>query len=614
MHAGLAVAICALCAARSHAQTTTPQRADSAAIDPATPVAKPAPADAPGAEPPKQKSSARPKKKTPKSAAKPAPKAAAPAPTTQAASAEQVAAERAALEKEKTDVQQLRTTTLKLIKAMVARGLLPREEAEQLVSEADRGAIVPDRPIAPLPAQIAARPANAPAQAEPSVENDDPESEQNAVRVPYVPELVRNQIRDQIREEVVAQAKAERWALPNTLPQWLDRISLEGDLMLRYEGDRYGPGNTPALTYNAITGSDVSNTTQNTDRLRYRARIGLLARITQTWTGGIGLASGDTNTPLATLQTLGTYAERGPISIDRAYLKWEPNERWTLSGGRMANPYFHTDLTWDPDLGFEGAYGTYRPRFTERVSGFFTAGGYIVQYQSPTPETPDPKNKFLIGLQAGANWDIDKDLKLLAALSYYGYRNISGIPNTTLNSHANDWTAPAFKQKGNTLFNIDNDADPTTNLYALASKFQILSLAGKLDLLQFDPFNIRLTGEFAKNIGFDQSEILQRTGLYVEPATTAWRAGFAFGKLEVKEWKDWQVFADYRRIGADSLLDAFVDSEFYLGGTNTRGYSIGGMLGLDHNVWVRLRWMSADEVRGPPLAIDVLQLDLNARF
>ena len=64
----------------------------------------------------------------------------------------------------------------------------------------------------------------------------------------------------------------------------------------------------------------------------------------------------------------------------------------------------------------------------------------------------------------------------------------------------------------------------------------------------------------------------------------------------------------------DAVLDAFNDSDFHRGGTDAEGYSIGGELGLLKNTWARLRYLSADEIDGPPLGIDVLQIDLNAKF
>ena len=66
--------------------------------------------------------------------------------------------------------------------------------------------------------------------------------------------------------------------------------------------------------------------------------------------------------------------------------------------------------------------------------------------------------------------------------------------------------------------------------------------------------------------------------------------------------------------GIEKPVDAFADSDFGLGGTNLKGYFVGGNVGLGDNVWATLRWMSANGIAGVPYAVDVLQVDLNARF
>jgi hypothetical protein len=60
--------------------------------------------------------------------------------------------------------------------------------------------------------------------------------------------------------------------------------------------------------------------------------------------------------------------------------------------------------------------------------------------------------------------------------------------------------------------------------------------------------------------------------------------------------------------------DAFTDSDFHLGGTNARGFIVGGSLGLARNTWLGLRWLSANEVTGAPYSVDVVQLDLSTEF
>ena len=61
-------------------------------------------------------------------------------------------------------------------------------------------------------------------------------------------------------------------------------------------------------------------------------------------------------------------------------------------------------------------------------------------------------------------------------------------------------------------------------------------------------------------------------------------------------------------------MDAFTDSDFHLGGTNAKGYTLHGSIGLGRNTSLQLRWLSATEVSGPPLAVDVIHVDLSAKF
>ncbi|MBV8512065.1 MAG: putative porin, partial [Xanthobacteraceae bacterium] len=93
-----------------------------------------------------------------------------------------------------------------------------------------------------------------------------------------------------------------------------------------------------------------------------------------------------------------------------------------------------------------------------------------------------------------------------------------------------------------------------------------------------------------------------------------WLARVTVGNTEIKHLWDWNVHAGYKYLQSDATIDAFTDPDFGLGGTNLKGYFIGGNLGLSENVWMTLRWMSANNISGSPYAVDVLQADLNAKF
>ena len=70
----------------------------------------------------------------------------------------------------------------------------------------------------------------------------------------------------------------------------------------------------------------------------------------------------------------------------------------------------------------------------------------------------------------------------------------------------------------------------------------------------------------------------------------------------------------FARRRSDAVLDAFTDSDFHLGGTNAKGYFVGGGLSIAKDVDLSARWLSAREVTGAPYSVDVIQVDLNGRF
>ncbi len=64
----------------------------------------------------------------------------------------------------------------------------------------------------------------------------------------------------------------------------------------------------------------------------------------------------------------------------------------------------------------------------------------------------------------------------------------------------------------------------------------------------------------------------------------------------------------------DAVVDGFCDSDFGGGGTNLKGYTIGGNLALNQRVWLGLRWMGSDSIAGPTFDEDIVQFDINAKF
>jgi hypothetical protein len=442
-----------------------------------------------------------------------------------------------------------------------------------------------------------------------------------AVRVPYVPESTKREIREQIKAEVLAQARDERWGEPGALPDWLDWLRFEGDLRVRYQGDRYDPDNAPAaiLYDDSFIGgaigtnyADVINTTEDRSRLRIRARLGVNARFGTEWTGALRLSTGSIVGPVSTSSTAGDPNDRYGLKLDRAFMRWAPTDWGSISAGRAPNPFFTTEALFAPDLGFDGVSGTVAPRFGDAWRLVGTAGWFVLRENSLSAD------RSMNALQLAAEWRPSPRFGARLAVGRFRYNNEEGVSDTTnfgAPSYALTEYERGFRQKGNTLFRINNaplDIGPPR--WGLASQFDVEQVHLAFDVGHFAPVNISLTSDMFRNRGFDQNDIVARTGFDITRGTKGWLHRLTLGSPALRARHDWQLSFGWRRIEKDATLDAFTDPDFVLGGTNVRGYSIGLAYGVDRNVNLGARWLSGREVEGPPYAVDVLQFDVNMRF
>ena len=532
--------------------------------------------------------------------------------------------------------------TINLIRLLVQQGVLKQEQADGLIAQAEKEARQARQ--ASTATAVAAGPAAAPGD----------------VRVQYVPAAVRDQIRDQVKAEVMATAKQENWAQPNTFPEWVSRISFDGDIRLRDES-RYFSGNNSneIVDYAKLNDSGPYDVNKNTntklppllntreDRenlFRLRARLGMKAVISPEWTAGIRLGTGNDNNPVSTTQTLGGGFGKKDIWLDQGYLTWKTTDYMTLTAGRFANPFYSTDMMYSGDLNFDGVAAIFNHKLNSDWGLFGTLGAFPVEYSPDTATTngfdkDESENKWLFGGQIGADWKINRSNSLKGSMAYYHFGDIQGERSSPCSPWAGqpacdtDGTRLAFMQKGNSVFLLrDITPNPATpgltpqpQFVGLASKFNVLDLNLAWDSELPEDLKLRSQTNFIHNLAYDKGEMLKRSeGQIVnnlnrdgqfESGGNALLVQFTLGSaLEMRKKGDWNVLAGYKYIQPDALPDGFNDSSFHLGGTNAKGYFIGANYGLDKNIYASARWLSASEVYGAPFEVDVMQLELNTRF
>lgn len=539
---------------------------------------------------------------------------------------------------ERESLEGLRQTTLALIELLVANGTLPRDKADALLAEARRRGEAAGAVAAAAGAAGATGAATAAAAA-------------NTVRVPYVPQVVRDQIRNEVREEVLARARVERWGVPNATAEWTDRISIEGDMRLRLQSDRQGRDNpapqdlyaasaggltrVPDLAAADATGLALGNSQDDRQRVRLRARLAVNARIADNVTAGLRLATGSATDRVSTNQTLGQNFNRYQFLLDRAFIRWAPTDWLSLTGGRMANPWFSTDLVWSDNLNFEGvSAGLSLPAQSNAAfRPFATVGWFPVR-----EDAPPRKGRSIVGAQVGAQWDVSPRLQLKFGLAVYDFRHFEGQVDPDYDasgagrSYGQYEYEAGLRQRGNSLFLTNNPLDllrtsfsPRDFRWGLAAPFRPVALTAAAQFSHFAPVFVGLSGELVRNQALDRQKIGDTKGVWLDDARV-FGLGLrgTVGAAEVRNRGDWQVSLGYRWLGSDAVPDAFVDSDLGGGGTNVRGIQAALLYGVARDTSVGLRYLSGRSISSPTvqptlnprdrIAVDTLQVDMHVRF
>ena len=526
---------------------------------------------------------------------------------------------------ERSELEQLRATTLALIQALVDQGLISRERADSLLRQA--AAKAPQPLVAAQPPQWGSPP--------------------TTVRVPYIPEALKAQIKEDIRNDVLATARDEGWADSRKIPPWVRGFTLEGDIRVRAQGELFDAGNVPAELFRSQVESpawapDLLNTQTSRQRLTLRARLGALAKVSDDVSGGLRIVAAGTTGQASGSTTLGNDFNRLAASFDRAWLRWEPRYDLRIEGGRMANPFFGGDLLWPDDLSLDGVVLRADRDLAPGVLAFATVGAF------PLEEFAVSKaDKWLYGLQLGTDWAVSDRVQLRLGLAVYDFQHMEGVresdpPPTgaragTVPYQLGQYSA-AVRQKGNTLINLNDPTSTAAPVWGLASKFRPINLSAAVSFSHFDPYQIGLSFDYVKNTGFDIADIRQRAGTdavnTLLPKTSGFQLRGQFGTQKLAERGDWQGFLAFRKFERDAWIDAFTDTTWHLGGTNYKGFSLGANYALDHNTTFGARWTSTrnldDGVRflavptdptsvsgnlsSAPLKIDVIQLEVQSRF
>jgi hypothetical protein len=355
---------------------------------------------------------------------------------------------------------------------------------------------------------------------------------------------------------------------------WTDRLSLRGDLRVRYE----------AIDEEGRDGRE---------RARFRARLALDARVNDEVDVGIGLATAENGDPVSSNVSLDNSASRKSVYLDLAWIRWRPVDVPGLSivGGKMEMPFVLVrDLIWDHDMNPEGAAATYATKL-DGTDLRVTVADFVFEERAAGSDTS------MCGAQATAAFKLGEKAKLNIGVSDYYYDNMEGEAVMDFLTGG----APTGRSFGNSTTRTtevaeDGSEEVTGVFYATG-----FNLVEGFALVELDlGIPVSLYGDYVVNTEADDED-------------TGYMVGLRIGKTA--EPGSWELDVNYRDLEANAVVGAFTDSDSFGGGTDGEGFRISAGYQLSKNVkGVATYFINERSQTSGGIDYNRLQLDVSAKF
>src|SRR6516164_892715 len=422
-------------------------------------------------------------------------------------------------------------------------------------------------------------------------------------------------------EEISAEAAKQAVTTSESkihIGDWVQELRLGGDLRIRNQADQ----STRMILSNPNAGP-VDQVVPR-DRWRFRLRLTADFKLQGNFFGGIMLSTSDNRAADTKNATITGGYDLYSIFIARAFMGWAPIPGLTFIAGKQANPFYTTDLIYDPEVDPQG--------LVERVDfdKFFNMsfGEPVVaegkEGKAPPPPPP-PGNSLELSLIAGqfvfqnnnANsgstqlkWDayafqqqllaklhLGDKLTITEAPGFLGYNNASSggspgvhgsiVPPVTVQGQTFSQTgtttgfgtATAF---GDTLANTGPFPVTQRDLNIILAPGDITyKICGRPLSLYWDfAYNFSGDDRFTKDLGplfshyfyVGNSTTVHFCGLATPSFShnSASLVGLEFG--ENKKAGDFSLSADYRQQGISSIDPNINNSNFALSNLNSQGW------------------------------------------
>lgn len=287
---------------------------------------------------------------------------------------------------------------------------------------------------------------------------------------------------------------------PDPQTPWWERLTFSGDFRARFEG--FYQAGEPTR-----------------QRGRFRLRLGLRAPVAEGLTFNVRVASGDAADVNSTNQSLADFWNRKPINIDQVALVYNPPEAraLTLGGGKFAYPVARTQMVWDDDLNWEGAF--------EQVA--WTTGRVAlrgVAVQSPLSDVRGGADAFMFGGYVEAGFPVGRHA-LRLSMANYAFKEVDQI-------------AVALDERTAIRTQLTNDVrrNAAGNVIGYVSEFNLVDVIAQMTVNTGRPqYPLTLLADYVVNTraADDQDTGIWLVGSYGRAASLkAYSVSYTFARIE----------------------------------------------------------------------------------
>ncbi len=350
-------------------------------------------------------------------------------------------------------------------------------------------------------------------------------------------------------ERLISKTFDERKGELGAVPDWVKNIKWGGDFRYRYESlDN--------------TSNEVGNKRR---RNRIRARLKMKAKVNDEWDAIFRIATGSSDSPTSTNQTLENSFESKDLWLDLAYADWHPESTPGLNVliGKMKNPFYRVggnQLIWDGDVNPEGGAAKYSWDLDNNTSATVVGGAFWLDARSSDADAG------YFGIQAMLKHKYDDGSHLLYGASFYDIGNISS------------------KAAGTSALGVTLEGNTGTGGATPSYRYDYDVVEGFAEYgFKCNEMPVKIFSNYVQNTAAPSGR------------NTAYSIGAQLNKA--KKPGSWQLKASYRDVDSDAVFAGLSDSDFIDGGTGGKGWVLGYKYQVAKNIQAGLTYFINDRDR-----------------